>query len=483
MEKLRLRLAALRDSLASSLWVLPALAVAVGIILGEWLGRLGNVAFASQLVFVGSADSARAILSTIAGSTVTVTSLTFSLTVVALQVASGQFTPRLMRTFLSDRGNQVVLAIFLGTFAYSLALLRFVRGQSDRFDRSIPSVGVTVAVVAALVAVFALVYFIHHLTVQLRVDKVMDEVATTTISVIAATFEPARLGDGHPDDLALPEDPIVVVAPASGYLNGIATDQLVRRAGEGGWSVRLRPAIGQYVVEGATLAWVWRRQVPDADPAGREAGDEGEQGKQGDEGEEGDIRETVVVTKSSLPEASIEQARHLVLDSVYLSSSRTLASNPSFGIRQLVDIAIRALSPGINDPTTAVQAVRQIGRVLGTLADRDLGPLVRAANTGFVVLPRPTFTDHLRLATDQVLRYGAGEPAVLRAVAMMAHDLAEVSQDEMRHDAIGDIGILVTTLLQDADLPATAARPVHEALDALQAVLDGQLAVMPAHAD
>ena len=400
METVNLRLSALRESLQSSLWVFPSIGVLVGIVAAWWLGQLDDAGTSLPFVFQGSADSARSILSTIAGSTMTVTSLTFSLTVVALQVASGQFTPRLMRTFLSDRGNQAVLAVFLGTFAYALVLLQGVQAASDRIQRSVPAIGVTVAVAAALVSVSALVYFIHHLTVQLRVDKVMQHVAEDTITVVEATFQPAIVDDEPPEDVAIPDDAVRVAAPRSGYLTGIAVDQLVRAVTDAGASVRLRPSPGQWVVQDTTLAWVWWSSDDDH------------------------------------VEDRHDRARVLVRAHIHIADSRTLEADPSFGIRQLVDIAIRALSPGINDPTTAVEAIRQMSRILVVLGHRDLGTIRRRADGGSVVVPRPDFAAHLRLACDQILRYGRSEPAVVGALAELLWDLAETCDGHHRRDAI-----------------------------------------------
>lgn len=480
MDKVKLRLDALRDSLASSLWLLPAVAVAAGVAGGEWFGRLGDVGSDLTFVFVGSADSARAILSTIAGSTITVTSLTFTLTVVALQVASGQFTPRLMRTFLSDRGNQMVLAIFIGTFAYSLTLLRHVQAESDLFARRIPSVGVTVAVVLSLLAISALVYFIHHLTMQLRVDRVMEDIANRTIRVIHDTFEPATIEDDPPGNLGVPTHPVVIAAPVSGHLNGIATERLVRKAEAANLSVRLRPALGQWVVAGTTLGWAWRTTLREVDARDDDADVAGDQAQ--DPSDDGDLTETVVVDARELPDDVVATTRAVVVDNVHLGRSRTMEGDAAFGIRQLVDIAIRALSPGINDPTTAVQALRQMSRVLTELSNRDTGPLIRRAGTGFVVLPRPSFASHMLLATDQIIRYGGREPAVLHGIALLLHDLAEVCDNDARRDVIRDHAGRVEATLAAATLPDSAAAPVHQALAAVHATLSSRQAIMPAHA-
>ncbi len=461
METIRLRLTGLRDALESSLWLYPGIGVALGILLAFWLGKLGDLGTGLPFVFAGSADSARAVLSTIAGSTITVTSLTFSLTVVALQVASGQFTPRLMRTFLSDSGNQTVLAIFLGTFAYSLVLLQGVQAESDRITRSIPALGVTAATGAALASVIALVYFFHHLTVQLRVDKVMQSVADNTIAEVRTTFLPAVVDEQPPTVPDVPDDAVTIQAPASGYLANVALDNLVDNATSANLSVRLRPGLGSWVVNGTTIAWTWpsgdepdlhRDDLPRLDRIDDDASDD-------------------------------ERARQLVLGNIYITSSRTLDSDASFGIRQLVDIAIRALSPGINDPTTAVEAVRQISRVMVVLGSHDLGTIRRAAGAGSVVVPRPDFSEHLRLAVDQVLRYGADEPAALRALAMMLRDLAETCDGSHRLDPINDEADLVRDALDRADVPAPAATQVAEILDSIRPAAQGTMTATPPRAD
>ncbi|HKJ57574.1 MAG TPA: DUF2254 domain-containing protein [Nitriliruptoraceae bacterium] len=460
METIRLRLTGLREALESSLWLYPGIGVALGIIAAFWLGQLGDLGTNLPFVFAGSADSARSVLSTIAGSTITVTSLTFSLTVVALQVASGQFTPRLMRSFLSDRGNQTVLAIFLGTFAYALVLLQGVQAESDRITRSIPALGVTVATGAALASVVALVYFFHHLTVQLRVDKVMQQVAHDTIEEVRTTFRPAIVDDTPPTMPDVPDDAISVHAPTSGYLANVALETLVDNAGRAGLSVRLRPPLGSWVVKDTTIAWTW----PSND--------------------EPDLRRDDLGDQAQVPDDATEdeRARHLVLSSIYVASSRTLDADASFGIRQLVDIAIRALSPGINDPTTAVEAVRQMSRVMVVLGSHDLGTIRRTAGAGIVVVPRPDFREHLHLAVDQVLRYGAGEPAVLRALAVMLRDVAEVCDGSNRIEAVLDDAALVAQALQRADLPAISTAEVQEVLSTIAPTAQGHVTPTPPRA-
>ncbi len=437
MDTFRLWLTHQLDTLRSSLWVIPAIGVGVGIVAAFLLAALGDAGSGVLPLFVGSADSARSVLSVIAGSTMTVTSLTFSLTVVALQVASGQFTPRLMRSFLSDRGNKVVLAIFLGTFTLSLVLLQFVQGATETFTVQVPTLGVTLAILAALASIIALVYFIHHLTQQLRIDRVMWRVADATLAAIDANYRPARLPDDDADEVDLPDQLVVVAARRSGHLNDFDLDALLDAAVEARLTVRLRPVVGAFVVAGTTLAWAWPADDTDAG------------------------------------ELDDDTARRVVADHVLLSSDRSVAHDPSFGIRQLVDIGARALSPGVNDPTTAVEAIQHLSRVLRGLAHRDVGTLVRARDGSTVMFPRPSFDDHLDLAVNQLLHYGAGDAEVLRALVQLVRDVGEDVGSTARRDQLAAHLDQLEAVIEERDLSPREREPVDNAVDVAREILAG----------
>ncbi len=443
MDTLRLWLSHQIDTLRSSLWVIPAFGVGIGVAGAFLLAPLGDTGAGVLPLFTGSADSARSVLSVIAGSTMTVTSLTFSLTVVALQVASGQFTPRLMRSFLSDRGNKIVLAIFLGTFTMSMVLLQSVQAETELFRLQVPILGVSLAIVSVLASIIALVYFIHHLTQQLRIDRVMTRVADDTIRAVESNYRPARLGDDEADEVEFPDDAIAVPAPRSGHLNDFDVDAMLDAAREADLTVRIRPAIGAFVVAGTTLAWVWSREgcAPDE-----------------------------------------EVCASVVRDHVLLSSDRTLAHDPAFGIRQLVDIGSRALSPGINDPTTAVEAIQHLSRVLRALTVRDLGLLVRAGGGSTVMFPRPSFGAHVGLAINQLLHYGAADAAVLRALAELLRDVGEgLEGSSRRHVLVAHLDHLeeVATEQHLSELERPA---VDDAIGVARRVLAGEEAGAEAHA-
>lgn len=450
--ELRLRLRAAWQDVRDSLWFLPALTTAAAIVAAQVLGDVELVDPGTEaFLFGGGSEAARTVLGTIAGSMITVTGLTFSLTVVALQVASGQFTPRLLRTFLGDRGNQVVLSAFIATFVYCLVLLRTIQDPDESFAGVVPRLGVSVAVLLALLCVGLLVYFIHHLTDQLRVDSVMDEVASETL----ATIDRVHPVDARPTGGGLPrppDDAVVVRARRSGYLQSLDLEALFEGAKDGtvAVNVRLRPTLGSYVVEGTTLAWAW--------PAATDDVDEG---------------------PSPIDRAALSEVVH---GAVHLGRERTLDQDVAFGIRQLVDVAVKALSPGVNDPTTAVQAVERLTDVLAVLATRPLFGMVRNDDAVVVGVPSAGFAEHLDLALRQVRRYGVDEPAVVRAMAACLRDLAEVAGTTQLEAVTAQL-VALESALAAADMLEHDRSSCVPALAEVEAVVAGRAGALPVLAD
>lgn len=410
-----LRLSAIRDTLRGSLWFLPSisvvLALVAGTVLAHWRPTLGT--FLDDLVFGGSAEGARSILEVVAQVMITVTALTFSLTVVALQMASAQFSPRVLRGFLTDRGNQLVLATFLGTFAYCLAVLRVVRvGQSGQ-DELVPELAVTVAILLAFASVGMLVYFIDHLTKQLQVETMMRGIERDTRKAAEQILGDSDRADepGHPMP-EIPDDVHVVRARRSGYLQRVDAESLARAAEQLDAVIRLRPPVGDHVTEGTTLGWLWSRE------RGAELSED--------------------------PDA----LDHVVHDHVHLGQERTMNEDVSFGIRQLVDIGVRALSTGMNDPTTAVNAIGHLSSALCSIVryrPRDRTLMDQEGNLRAAV-PQAGFDDHLREATEQLRRYGRDEPAVLLALLAMLTDVAECAVSDGQRAAVErSTGLILAT--------------------------------------
>ena len=204
------RLAVVREGFRSKIWPLPVLGVALatglGILLPELDARYDDEVRSAWTgyLFTGGPDAARSVLSAVAGSLVTLTSLTFSLTVVTLQLASSQFSPRLLRTFSSDRFVHVTLMLFVSTFVYALTVLRTVRTSTDSAPGFVPQIAVTLGLVLALASVLALVLFLSHLASEIRVETMLRRVYKETRATALRVTE-AREGDG--EDIRLPVPP------------------------------------------------------------------------------------------------------------------------------------------------------------------------------------------------------------------------------------------------------------------------------------
>jgi uncharacterized membrane protein len=410
---------ALREYLRGSLWALPTLAV-VGALVAGGLLSLVNLGARSPLAFQGTPDDARALLIGIAGTMVTVIALVLGLTVVALQLSSTQFSPRLLRNFLRDRPNQLVLSAFVATFAYSTAGLYTVGVSGGNRTTEFPRLAVTGAIVLLFVSLGLLVYFADHLAHSIQIESIMSVVERNALAVIQGDI----LEGGPPPPVAAGGVPMA--APRSGYVQAVRVERLLAAARQDGVRVRLRPRVGEHVVAGTTLLWVWPVQAgaPAAAPAVHQALD----------------------------------------DAVRIGQERTFEQDAAFGIRQLVDIACKAMSPAINDPYTAVQAIDRLSVLFCALATRTLGYHVARDPTGAeVTVPGRAFGDYLATMCGLIRRYGSGEPIVVVALLRLLGNCAGIDgPDPHRLAAIDEQARLVIedaerTVRQPADLDAVRA--------------------------
>src|ERR1700759_2885486 len=242
---------ALLEYVRASLWVLPALSVAAALAVGAALSAV-KVGVHSPLAFQGTPDDARDLLIGISGTMVTVIALLLGLAVVALQLSSTQFSPRLLRNFLRDRPNQVVLSTFVATFAYSAAGLYTVGFSGGNRTANFPRLAVSGSVVLLLLSLGLLVFFADHLAHSIQVDTIMNVVQRTTVTVI----EHGLLTGGE-EPPEVPAGATVVTSRVSGYVQAVRCSDLLAEAARYGVCVRLRPIIGEHVVAGSTLAWIW----------------------------------------------------------------------------------------------------------------------------------------------------------------------------------------------------------------------------------
>jgi uncharacterized membrane protein len=386
------------DDLAGALWVLPTVSVVAFLAAGALLSRV-SISDDSPLAFKGSADDARNVLIVVSTTMITVTGLVFALTIVALQIASGQYSPRLLRNFMRDRGTQVVLSVFVGAFAYSTAGLYTVGVQRGGEQAFVPRLAVSGCLGLALVSVGVLIYFIHHLARSIQIDAIMSQIQRETLQVIDDVY-PQAASDLEPEERCPdpPNQAVVVPAATSGYIQAIQPAPLVATATRHDLVVRLTRRVGDHVVAGTPIAWAWPRSPDQPVP----------------------------------PPALLEAA---VVDAVHVGFERTMVQDALFGLRRLVDIANRALSPAINDPYTAVQAVHHLSVLLCVLTSRRLGDWLCHHRQGTlrVAIPLPDFAEYLRRSTAQIRRFGAAEPALTRSLIQLLRDVGtSTASDERR---------------------------------------------------
>ncbi|WP_194410314.1 DUF2254 domain-containing protein [Microbacterium cremeum] len=429
------------ESIESRLWPLPLLTVFVAVGLGIVLPRVDLAVDASlptavhSAVFNGGAATARSVLSSIAGSLITATSLTFSLTVIALQLASSQASPRVLRLFARDRNVHVTLAAFLGTFAYSLTVLRSVRSGDDGASEFVPRIAVTVAFAMTVLSVILLVFFLAHLATQLRVETMLKEIHAETDRTIDLVGERNASAPEYRGEITEPLWRGVVVSESSGFITRLDVPALVASADDHDIVVEVDRDVGDNVVTGTPLAHWWPRRT--------DAG-----------------------TSTGPIAAEVASA---VKNAFSIRYERTAAEDIDFGVQQTVDIGLRALSPGVNDPTTAAHA---LGHLSAITARRLHNPTLPARLAGLhgqlsvVTSPSPR-TDAIEAALTPLRHYGATHPAVvsrlLQAIAELHllcadHDvevalLAQLDAlAEQLRSSTGDPVVVATQLVETSAL-------------------------------
>jgi uncharacterized membrane protein len=310
------QLSALWERLRMSFWFVPTLMSAGAAVLAFTMlaldARLGDDLLDSlSWVYGGGPEGARSLLSTVASSAITVAGTTFSITIAALSLASSQFGPRLLRNFVRDTGNQVVLGTFVATFLYCLLVVRTVRGLED--IRVVPHLSVTVGVLLAIANLGVLIYFIHHVATAIRADQVVAAVGRELDGALDQLF-PEQLGRGLVAQVAerelpaAPPDARAVALDRDGYLQIVDAGSLMALAGERDLVVRLLRRPGDFVIAGEAVALIWPATQADA------------------------------------------ECRDAIRSTLILGSERSAQQDALFAVDQLVEVAARALSPGVNDP-------------------------------------------------------------------------------------------------------------------------------------
>lgn len=406
------RRTAILEALRSRLWPVPALgvvtAVAAGIVLPELDAALDAhiPPTLSEYLFGGGADAAREVLGAVATSLITVTSLTFSLTLITLQLASSQYTPRLLRTFAADQFVQRTLALFLATFVYALTVLRTVRNDSDGGAEFVPQIAVTFAYMMAMASVLALVLFLGHLVRQIRIETMLNHVRADISDTAARMLDRP---DETPDRDFAPRPPAnaaIITARSSGFLVSVDEKSLLAAATDAEVAIWIDRPVGSYVVAGMPVAFCWS-----ADQQG-----------------------------VALDEERLASLSARVAGALETGIERTTTQDIGYGLRQLTDVVIRALSPGVNDPTTAVHGLNTCSAALCELAGYRLGQRILRDGRDIqrVVVARPDMPELLDLVCSQAQHYGASDSAVLERLLTLLRELAWVVVLPSHRKAVAD---------------------------------------------
>jgi uncharacterized membrane protein len=374
------------EALRTTLWLVPTLLIVVAIVLFAATFEVDLASFHHHLTLpfwirTGSADAGRQVLIAIAAAVITVVGVVFSITILALTLASQQFGPRMMRNFVRDVGNQITLGVFVGTFVYSVLALGSITSSPHR--SFVPHLSITIAEGLLLVDLGVLIYFIHHIAKSIQLPEVIAGIARDLTRAVDAEFpllnsNPGeytreRVGRSVPELLQLiNERGVVVPSSSSGYVQYVGYAQLIDIASRTDSVIRLDHRPGHFIATGRPLATVW-------------------------------------------PGGSAEQVALALSKAHVTGPHRTLMQDPVFAIDQLVEIAIRALSAAVNDTFTALTCIDWLSAGLSQISSRTLAEGVYRDRFHRVRLIEtdPSYARMVNRAFDKIRQSSRGMPAVI----------------------------------------------------------------------
>ena len=352
-------------------------------------------------------------LSAVATSMMTVAGVVFSITIVALSLTSTQYSPRVLRNFMRDRPTQVVLGVFVGIFAYCMVVLRTIRG-SDYGD-FVPSLAVLGGLAYAFFGIAMLIFFIHHVAQSIQASSILARIAKDTQAAIEDMF-PDQIGrsphDADADPGAIPDSWTRIEAVRGGYITAVDSEGVLKYAVENDRVIRLSAATGDFVVVGACLLEV-----------------------------------------SGAGAVSDDEARKM-RGWLQIGRQRTVEQDAAFGLQQMVEVAVKALSPGINDPTTACMCIDQLSALLARLALRHMPKPHRMADNRLrVIAPAPDFAAMLALTINPIVQHSRGDVQVLERLLDALATVASATRDTERRRHVARACQVVYRELQRVEPP------------------------------
>lgn len=396
------------NDLLTSFWFIPSVFVLINIVLATLLIELDSLSRDEWLdqwprLFGAGAEGARQMLATLAGSMMSVMGITFSMTLVALALASSQYTSRILRSFMGSRVTQVTLGIFAGIFAYCLVVLRTIRGGAGGGENEfVPSLAVFFAFLLALGGVVVLVFFIHHIASSIQASSIIASIAKDTISSIERVFPNESEYDINDEITKDKKSNFLdkkiwkeIKSNNSGYIQSVGKDSLLRLAKKQKIIIRMDRGIGDFVVKQTTLASIVCGELP----------------------------------------------THKIIEEINSAFSigrhRTVEQDPTFGIRQIVDMALRALSPGVNDTSTAIMCVDYLTAILAHLACRKFpSPHYYDGNELRFISLIPSFEGLLAEAFDQIRESTEGNRGIISRMLSAFEILAELTTNIDRRSSL-----------------------------------------------
>lgn len=425
------RLSNLWQQLMSSYWFIPTACVLVGILLAPLFvfidqqfdrETINEVTFA----FTGDDDAARAIMTAIAGAVLGVAGTTFSITIAVLSMASSQFGPRLLRNFLTDTPNQFVLGAFIGTFSYSLLVLKAIHKRDVFFG--VPQLAVTFAIIMAIICALLLVYFVQHMVHAIQASHVIQGASNDAIKNIKYWYT-EHCDLQHQQDITHPDvqnyhnwPATVIYAPSSGYLQHIYIESLITLAHDYGGVVQLHSTLGAFITDNNVIGYFYQR--PDSHKS--------------------HVRKTktpYLAVRSRAPDGVFWQR---LASSMHFESRPIYSNDIEYSLGQMTEVAVRALSPGINDPKTAVNCVQSLTVCLSTMMRRQppspyhfhiLHPDADTTDTTLslsqqrlailaVITNIPQISEFMDISLGEIRRYATADLMVLKALCQAMTNLS-----------------------------------------------------------
>jgi len=385
------------DLLQTSFWFVPIVMLALSgglALLLLYVDRRFDPGIHTDLgwAYTGGPEGARSLLSTIAGSMITAASVTFSLAAVALSIASQQYGSRVLRNFMRDKVTQILLGTFVSTFLYSVLVVRAIRG-TDISGGFVPAIAVTVGIALAVISLVLLVYFIHHVSFSIQASRIVNVIGEDMQHAIPRLYpsqanEP--LDHSPPFDVSNPQGRTTLNIERSGYLQSIELDHLIKRATENNIVIEVPASPGDHLVYGDPAAYVYD------------------------------------CTHPSQPPTLAPETREDILRSFLLGGERTPLQDIRYQFKQLTDVVIRALSPGINDPFTALNGIDKLATGISLMARRDRVSDKRQDKDGKLrlILSTPAIPELLRETVGHIAIYAAGDHFVMAGLRRVL-DVAE----------------------------------------------------------